>query len=124
MRVAGEARKRVAARSYTLTMMQDLRNDDSGRYLVTTAAGSHYVLDLTARIVTRQMAASAPLADYLDAGISQLRRDGESLELLMLESCSVGASARFWIQVRDDHVPTLRTTSPVVRIDALISSEA
>jgi hypothetical protein len=105
-------------------MMQELRNDDAGSYLVTTATGSHYVLDLTARIVTRQMAASAPLADYLDAGISQLRRDGESLELLMLESCSVGASARFWIQVRDDHVPTLRTTSPVVRIDALISSEA
>ncbi len=45
-------------------------------------------------------------------------------ELLMLESCRVGASARFWIQVRDDHIPTHRTTSPVVRIDALITSEA
>lgn len=100
-------------------MMQELRNDDAGRYVVTTATGSRYTLDLTARTVKRQMAATAPLVDFLDAGFSQLRRDGETLELLMLEACAVGASARYWIQVRDDHIPTLRTTSPVVRIDAL-----
>jgi hypothetical protein len=105
-------------------MMQELRNEDAGRYLVTTATGSHYVLDLIARTVRRQMAASTPVVDYLDAGFSRLRRDGESLELLMLESCSVGASARFWIQCRDDHIPTLRMTSPVVRIDALNPSES
>jgi hypothetical protein len=105
-------------------MVQELRNGDVGRYLVTTPTGSHYMLDLTARTVTRQMAASAPLIDYLDAGFSQLRRDGEALELLMLESCVVGASARYWIQVRADHVVTLRTTSPVVRILALNPSEA
>jgi hypothetical protein len=105
-------------------MMQELRNDDAGRYLVTTATGSHYVLDLTSRTVKRQMAASAPVVNYLDAGLSKLRRDGESVELLMLESCAVGASPRFWIQVRDDHIPTLRMTSPVMRIDALITSEA
>lgn len=64
------------------------------------------------------MAATAPLVDFLDAGFSQLRRDGEALELLMLESCEIGSSAVFWIQVRDDHIPTSRTTSPVVRIEA------
>lgn len=105
-------------------MIQELLNDDEGRYLVTTATGSNYVLDLTARTIKRRMAASAPVVDYLDAGFSQLRRDEESLELIMLESCAVGASARFWIQVRDDHIATLRTTSPVVRIDALNPSEA
>jgi hypothetical protein len=105
-------------------MVQKLRNDDAGSYLVSTATGSHYVLDLTARTIRRQMAASPPLVDYLDVGFSQLRRDGETLELLMLESCAVGASARYWIQVRDDHIPTLRMTSPVVRIDALNPSEA
>ncbi|MFX1821071.1 hypothetical protein PV768_14895 [Pseudarthrobacter sp. CC4] len=104
-------------------MVQELRNDDAGRYLVTTATGSHYLLDLTARTVKRQMAASAPLIDYLDAGFSKLRRDGEALELLMLESCAVGASARYWIQVRDDEIPTLRMTSPVVRIDALLTPD-
>jgi hypothetical protein len=70
------------------------------------------------------MAATAPIVEYLDAGFSQLRRDGETLELLMLESCKVGASARYWIQVRDDHIPTLRMTSPVVRIDSLTTLEA
>lgn len=104
-------------------MTEELRNDDAGRYLVTTATGSHYVLDLTARTVKRQMAATAPLLDYLDAGFSQLRRDGETLALLMLESCCVGTSARYWIQVREDHLPTLRTTSPVVRIETLSTLE-
>lgn len=104
-------------------MVQELRNDDSGRYLVTTATGSHYVLDLTARTVKRAMAATAPLREYMDVGFSQLRRDGEGLELLMLELCAVGAPARYWIQVRDDHIVTLRTTSPVVRIVALNPSE-
>lgn len=100
-------------------MTRELRNDDVGRYLVTTATGSQYVLDMTARTVSRRMAATAPLIDYLDTGFSRLRRDGEPLELLMLESCAVGASARYWIQVRADHVVTLRTTSPVVRIEAM-----
>lgn len=104
-------------------MTEQLRNDDVGRYLVTTATGSRYVFDLTARTVKRQMAATAPLLDYLDVGFSQLRRDGEALELLMLELCAVGDSARYWIQVRDDHIPTLRMTSPVVRIDALSTPE-
>lgn len=105
-------------------MVLELRNNDAGRYLVTTATGSQYVLDLSARTLKRQMAATAPVVDYLDAGFSQLRRDGERIELLMLEVCAVGASARYWVQVRDDHVPTLRTTSPVVRIDALTIPEA
>lgn len=76
---------RVTGRSYTLTMTQALRNDAAGRYLVTTATGSQYVLDLTSRTVKRQMAATAPLVEYLDAGFSQLRRDGEALDLLLLE---------------------------------------
>ena len=100
-------------------MTQELRNEDTGRYLVTSATGSHYVIDLTARTVTRRAAAAAPLVDCLDLGFSTLRRDGETLELLLLELCAVGASARYWIQVRTDHVVTLRTTSPIVRIDAL-----
>jgi hypothetical protein len=104
-------------------MTRELRNDDVGRYLVTTATGSQYVLDMTARTVSRRMAATPPLIEYLDAGFSRLRRDGETLELLMLESCAVGDSARYWIQVRADHIPTLRMTSPVVRIEALQTPE-
>ena len=100
-------------------MTHELRNDDVGCYLATTATGSQYLMDLTARTVKRHMAAAAPTVDYLEAAFSQLRRDGEALELLMLESCAVGAPAQYWIQVRDDHITTLRTTSPVVRIEEL-----
>lgn len=100
-------------------MTQELRNDDLGLYRLITATGSEYLLNLTARRLSRRMAATAPALDFLDAGFSRLRRDGEDLELLMLETCSVGWPARFWIQVRDDHIPTYRTTSPVVRIEFL-----
>lgn len=81
--------------------------------------GSQDVVNLEYRTISRKMAATAPLVDFLDAGFSKLRRDGEALELLMLEFCEVGSSALFWIQVRNDHIPTSRTTSPVVRIEPL-----
>ena len=100
-------------------MTQELLNDDQGSHLVTTATGSEYLVDLTNRTVRRRMAATPPLLEFLDAGSSRLRRDDENLELLMLESCAVGSPARLWIQVRNDHIPTLRTTSPVVKIESL-----
>lgn len=70
------------------------------------------MVDLDGRTISRKMAATAPLVDFLDAGFSRLRRDGEELELLMLECCEVGAPAVFWIQVRDDHVNGVLCTSP------------
>lgn len=84
-------------------MTHELRNDDQGRYLVTTATGSRYGLDLIARTVRRHVAASPPIVHFLEAGFSQLRRDGKPVELLMLETCTVGASARYWLQVRRSH---------------------
>ena len=47
---------------------QELSNDYQGTYLVTTATGSRYMIDLTARTMRRQMAATAPRLDYLPAG--------------------------------------------------------
>jgi hypothetical protein len=105
-------------------MGQELRNNDEGRYVVTTATGSQYELDLTTRTVRRQVAATPPIVDFLDAGFSQLRRDGETVELLILEACAVGASARYWVQIRTDHIPTLRMTSPVVRIEPVAKPDA
>jgi hypothetical protein len=100
-------------------MPRAISNDSTGRFLVTTATGSQYVVNLDDHTITRKMAATAPLLDFLDAGFSQLRREGEALELLMLESCEVRGPALFWIQVRNDHIPTFRMTSPVVGIEAL-----
>lgn len=100
-------------------MPRAIANDSTGRFLVTTATGSQYVVNLDDRTISRKMAATAPLVDFLDAGFSQLRRDGEALELLMLESCEVGGPVLFWIQVRNDRIPTFRMTSPVVGIEPL-----
>lgn len=100
-------------------MPRSISNDSTGRFQVTTATGSEYVVNTDDRTASRKMAATAPLVDFLDAGFSQFRRDKELFELLKLESCEVGGSALFWIQVRNDHIPTLRTTSPVVSIEPL-----
>jgi hypothetical protein len=58
-------------------MMQELSNDDTGRHLITTATatatGSEYLVDLTSRTVRRRMAATTPIVDFLDVGLSQLR---------------------------------------------------
>lgn len=67
------------------------------------------------------MAATAPLVDFLTAGFSRLRRDDETLELLMVEECRVGEPAKLWLQVGTDSVVTLRTTSPVVQIEPLVA---
>jgi hypothetical protein len=104
---------------YARRMPRAISNDGIGRFLVTTATGSQYVVGLDDRTISRKMAATAPLVEFLDTGFARLRRDGDELELLLLESCKVGVSAVFWIQVRDDHIPTFRTTSPVVGIEPL-----
>lgn len=86
-------------------------------FVVTTATGSEYVVALLQdRKIMRKMAVVAPAVDFLHASSSELRRDEDELNLLMLENCRVGAPALFWIQVRNDHIPTLRPTSPVVSI--------
>ena len=97
-------------------MSQELRNDDKGRYLISTATGSHYCLDLDNKTLIRRMAVAQPIEDFLDVDPSTLRRDGETVDLLTIEHCRVGESARLWIQIRPDAV-TLRTTSPVVSIE-------
>jgi hypothetical protein len=97
-------------------MILELRNNDIGRFALYTATGSEYLLDLDKRTLTRTIHKVAPLVDFLDAGFSVLRRDGETLPMLLLERLKVGYPASFFLQIRDDHVPTSRTTSPVVRI--------
>ena len=102
-------------------MRQELCNADEGRYLVTTSTGSKYEVDLTARTVRRHMAATPPVVDFLEARYSQLSRDGETVELTMLETCALSACAHYWLQVTGDHISTLRTTSPVMRIEPVTS---
>jgi hypothetical protein len=51
-------------------MKRDLRNEDPGRYVATTATGSGCVLHLTPRTLKRQISTIAPLLDRLDADCS------------------------------------------------------
>lgn len=104
-------------------MISELRNTDQGCYLVTTATGSHYRIDLDSRMLTRHVGATPPTDEYWKVGTSHLRRDGESLEVLMVDSCKVGEPGRLFLQVRADKIPTLRITSPVVSIQKLEFSE-
>lgn len=45
-----------------------------------------------------------------------LRKDGLPIPLLSIVICEVEKPAVFWVQVREDRTPTLRTTSPVTSI--------
>lgn len=61
--------------------VKSLAGTDIGRYLVTTASGSTYLVDLDGRTLVR-----LPPSDE-DA---ELRRDGEPVALLFILECTVG----------------------------------
>lgn len=96
--------------------MRQITDGDRGRFEITTATGSVYLVSLLdERKIARLPAVAVPAEGFQSVAPSQLRRDGENLDLLMLQVCQIGLPALFWIQVRAD-VPTLRTTSPVTCI--------
>lgn len=49
----------------------------------------------------------------------ELRRDGEPLKILQYLKLEIGESAYFLLDVREDGIPTLRSTSPVVSIEEI-----
>jgi hypothetical protein len=75
-----------------------------------------YVLDTPSRMLTRYRREEAP-EGWPSA--SQLRRDGERIpyELHPHMPLTVGEPAVFILQIRDDGVKTVRTTTPVISID-------
>jgi len=91
-----------------------LHDDDAGRWRVTTQTSAHLV-DLDRRTVTRVEGAGVPTAA---AGftVSGLRRDRESVPLLVLIHCEVGLPMELLLQVRDDCVTTMRRTTAIVAI--------
>lgn len=102
-------------------MIAGLTNESIGTFLVTTATGSAYEFDLgpTYRSITRHKAQFDAAEGFADVPTSTLRRDGQPIELLMIEQCTVGARARLWLQVRSDSIPTVRDTSPIMKIEEL-----
>ncbi len=85
-----------------------------GRWRVTTQTSAHLV-DLDARTVTRIEGAGTPVAGAGFA-VSALRLDRESVGLIELVRCQVGAEMELVLRIRDDAV-TLRRTTEVVAIN-------
>jgi hypothetical protein len=52
------------------------------------------------------------------AAVADLRRDGEDIPYTLLAPLEEGKPARFMLQLRDDGVSTLRTTTNVIGIHA------
>lgn len=89
-----------------------VRDADRGEFLVETFTGSVYALDLDLRVISRYVGDGGGVL-FAPAG---LRQDGLPIPLLSIVMCEVERPAVFWIQVREDRTPTLRTTSPVTSI--------
>jgi hypothetical protein len=84
--------------------------DTRGVWLVTTTS-SQYLFDFDAMTTTRY-----PRVDNEDER-GQLRRDGETLPLLLIRHIAVGERFTMFIQVRTDPNPTLRRPTEVISIE-------
>lgn len=86
--------------------LRDLPDTAAGCGEVTTRSGTVYVLDLDQRRLRRQ-----------PAGSDQLRRDFEELHLYEVINCGIGRPAIFFVQVREDDIPTYRFSTDVLTIE-------
>ncbi len=96
-------------------------DDHVGCWVVQTASGSAYLLDLDSAQVTRLRAAEEPLPDV---AVAALRRDGGAVPLLAIGPVLVGLPLVMVLQVRVDAVHTVRQTTPVVAIRRLPPGDA
>lgn len=79
---------------------------DAPRMRVTTESGTVYELDPRAMTAVR-----------LRSGEAELRRNGEQLRLLGWPTPTVGQCLELQLMVREDGVPTVRRTTPVLRVE-------
>jgi len=87
-------------------------DEATGRFLVTTASGSGYLLDLDRRTLSRITRPGHPN--------HPLRRDGETIYLVEIVRCELGKPMLLLIDLElPGIVITSRISTTVVRIDAL-----
>lgn len=70
-----------------------------------------YVIDRLEKKLRRY-----PRAEAVGWNIAQLRMDGEAIPYIELGNIAIGEPAQFVLQIRDDGVQTIRTTTPVISI--------
>lgn len=79
-----------------------------------------YVLDLVA-FKLKRTPRGAPIEvesprGGLPASVADLRMDGEAIPFSFLAPLEIGKPAQFLLQIRDDGVQTIRTTTDVLNI--------
>lgn len=91
--------------------MDALTDDTTGSFLVSTANGSRYELDLDQRVL-RRVAPNGRGAEF------RLRRDGDIIELVELVHCRRGSPMVLLIDLAEPGVAvTSRESTPVVSIE-------
>lgn len=82
--------------------------------MIIATEGAIYVIDALEKVLTRYPREGG--RDLRDFGVASLRKDGEAIPYLSIGTLRVGQPAQFLLQIRDDGVQTVRTTTPIVAI--------
>lgn len=91
----------------------NLADETTGVYALRTTSGARYTINLDERTLTRHV-------DNGDEETAELRRDGDTVDLLRVVIARVGYGAVFVIDLNvDDVVGTVRETTPVLSIEKL-----
>jgi hypothetical protein len=93
-----------------------------GRWWIRTGT-SYYVVDLDAKPspTIERLPSDLPASDLHRA---ELRQDGQARPLLTwLEQPTVGQSLRCMVMIRDDGIPTMRTTTAITEIGQLVNDD-
>lgn len=100
-----------------MTAVYELTDAETGAYRLVSASGSFYRLDLTlpGRTLTRLPFEHDQRSGFDLDPAKVLRRDGEPLPLVFLDTLRVGECAGFYVIVRGG-VLTWRRTSPIMSI--------
>jgi hypothetical protein len=90
--------------------------------VIVETEGAVYALDLAAMKLRRyprdEIVVVEDSPHLLPATVAALRRDGQAIPFTLLAPLEVGKPAQFLLQIRDDGVQTIRTTTDVLNIVA------
>jgi hypothetical protein len=94
-----------------VTHLEHVPDFAPGTYLMRTKSGSNYLVNYDRMTLSRVASPSL-------SGESDLRRDGEEIDILDMSTCHVGLGMLFFIDLHIPGVPfTMRPTTPVVSVE-------
>ena len=80
--------------------------------VIVQTATAAYVLDQANGLLTRYPRDAGDSLS-VDHDVAELRKDGTAIPYRLIGELVVGQRAQFMLQIRDDGVTTLRTTTPI-----------